>query len=189
MTLAAERSSFYLIDRENEELVADIFEKGIEESEGILRINKVKLIGKEKEIVASVAKTGIPVNIKDAFTDPKIGKEIDSKTGFIVRSILCIAVKGESEILGKFKRYMPFIYSHTFLEGVMEVVNKKNGCFTKSDEILFQVFATYFALVLQFSYLHQKVKRQVSLSDIVHQVNPYNQFIGENERYYYFLTE
>ncbi|XP_044756182.1 cAMP and cAMP-inhibited cGMP 3',5'-cyclic phosphodiesterase 10A-like [Coccinella septempunctata] len=169
LTLASERSSFYLLDRESEELVADIYEKGIEESEGIRRMNKVKLVEKEHEIVASVAKTGMPVNIKDAFTDPKIGKEIDDKTGFIVRSVLCVAVKGENDILG-----------------VIEVVNKKNGCFTKSDEILFDVFATYFALVLQFSNLHEHVKRQEKMNELTvsllnRQVTPcihdYNHFM------------
>ncbi|KAL3277040.1 hypothetical protein HHI36_012401 [Cryptolaemus montrouzieri] len=149
VTLAAERSAFYLLDNESEELVADVYEKGIEETEGIMKYNSVKLVGKENEIVASVAKTGLPVNIKDAFNDPKLGKEIDSKTGFIVRSILCMAIKGNNDVLG-----------------VIEVVNKKNGCFMKSDEILFDVFATYFSLVLQFSNLNSQLKNQEKMNSV-----------------------
>ncbi|KAK9875164.1 hypothetical protein WA026_005955 [Henosepilachna vigintioctopunctata] len=140
--LSADKCSFYLLDTADE-LVADVFEHGVEEKEGIVKNTKVHLDGKEKEIIATVAKGGQLINIRDAFNDSRFETDVDNQSGFIVRSVMCTAVKGSNGILG-----------------VIEVVNKANGCFTNSDEILFDVFATYFSLVLQYSKLNQQLKSE-----------------------------
>lgn len=101
MTLSAERGSFFIIDRNSEELAADLYEEGLgDTSPTMLKKNlKVKL-AREKSIAAIVAQTKEIVNVKDAYNDSRFLKEVDQKTGSITRSILCMPVLGVDQILG-----------------------------------------------------------------------------------------
>lgn len=103
ITLGAERGSLFIIDKENDELVADLFDEGIDNASGELHKKKTKIrFGKERGIAGLVAKNGETVNIKDAYNDPRFNKEVDQKTGFITRSILCMPIMGIGGILGTY---------------------------------------------------------------------------------------
>ncbi|RZB39878.1 cAMP and cAMP-inhibited cGMP 3',5'-cyclic phosphodiesterase 10A, partial [Asbolus verrucosus] len=137
VTLAAEKATFFVIDRDSEELVADMFEEGEEESKDPNQYRRgIKVrFGKERGIAGVVARTGVTVNVKDAYKDTRFNKEIDQKTGFITRSILCMPIIGVDGILG-----------------VVQVVNKRNGgCFTSTDEALTKTFCVYSALALHYT--------------------------------------
>lgn len=101
MTLSAERGSFFIIDRDSEELAADLYEEGLgDTSPTMLKKNlKVKL-ARERSIAAIVAQTKEIVNVKDAYNDPRFLKDVDQKSGSITRSILCMPVLGVDQILG-----------------------------------------------------------------------------------------
>lgn len=51
MTLGAERGSLFIIDKENEELVADLFDEGIDNASGELHKKKLKFVLEKKEVL------------------------------------------------------------------------------------------------------------------------------------------
>ncbi|RZB70335.1 GAF domain containing protein, partial [Asbolus verrucosus] len=142
-TLGAERGSFFIIDQDNiDEMIAYLFDENDkpQRSRGL----KVRF-GKDRGIAGLVARTGITMNIKDAYKDSRFNKEIDQKTGYITRSILCMPVIGENGILG-----------------VVQVINKKNGgYFTANDERLFKTFSLYCALALHYTNIHNQTTKMV----------------------------
>lgn len=71
-----------------------------------------------KGLAGYVAKTGNTVNIQDAYNDERFNKEIDTKTGYTTKTILCMPIRNiKHEIIG-----------------VFQVLNKNNGVFTEEDE-------------------------------------------------------
>ncbi|KAI4460298.1 cyclic nucleotide phosphodiesterase [Holotrichia oblita] len=142
-TVCAERASFFVIDRAKDELVADLYDEGIEDGQGLIKRNMKIRFGKERGIAGAVARTGVHLNIKDAYNDPRFNKEVDAKTGFITRSILCMPIMGVDGVLG-----------------VVQAVNKLGApCFTETDENIFRTFAVYCALALHYSYICQTNKK------------------------------
>ncbi len=72
----------------------------------------------DKGLAGYVAKTGNTVNIQDAYNDERFNKEIDHKTGYITKTILCMPIRNiKHEIIG-----------------VFQVLNKNDGVFTEEDE-------------------------------------------------------
>nr|CAD7443993.1 unnamed protein product [Timema bartmani] len=144
-TIGAERGSFFIIDQESDELVADLFDDDDENMNELEHHRKkIKIrFSKERGIAGLVARTGQTVNIKDAYKDERFNKEVDIQTGFITRSILCMPIIGRDGILG-----------------VVQLVNKKNAAFfTDLDENMFKTFCVYCALAVHYSNLQGKMKK------------------------------
>lgn len=76
---------------------------------GDYRSTKVRF-NKDRGIAGLVAKTGVTVNVKDAYLDPRFNKEIDQKTGFITRSILCLPILGNEGVIGSFLTVILFFF-------------------------------------------------------------------------------
>lgn len=101
--MGAERGSFYIIDTESDDLAADAFEQGIDESaeDRFHKKNlKIKLTNQDSGIPGYVARTGEVVNIVDAYHDPRFNKEQDEKSGSITRSVLCMPILSVNGLLG-----------------------------------------------------------------------------------------
>nr|CAD7201405.1 unnamed protein product [Timema douglasi] len=149
-TIGAERGSFFIIDQESDELVADLFDDGDEKMNELQHHKKTIKIrfSKERGIAGLVARTGQTVNIKDAYKDERFNTEVDTQTGFITRSILCVPIMGRDGILG-----------------VVQLLNKKNASyFTNLDEQIFNTFSIYCALAVHYSNL-QKEMDKISLQN------------------------
>ncbi|ELK07618.1 cGMP-specific 3',5'-cyclic phosphodiesterase [Pteropus alecto] len=74
-----------------------------------------------KGIVGHVAARGEPLNIRDAYEDPRFNAEVDQITGYRTQSILCMPIKNHREEV----------------VGVAQAINKKSGnggTFTEKDE-------------------------------------------------------
>ncbi|KAK7789545.1 hypothetical protein R5R35_010323 [Gryllus longicercus] len=142
-TLQAERGCFFIIDQECDELVADWYDEAIEDNVPIHKKKFKIMFSKDRGIAGLVARKGEPVNIKDAYSDSRFHKEVDT-SGFITRSILC----------------MPIIGRDNNVIGVVQLVNKKTGpCFTSEDEKIFKIFLVYCALAIQYANLQTKIKQ------------------------------
>ena len=60
------------------------------------------------------------INVRDAAADPRFNGEIDKRTGYRTRSLLSVPLRGiNNEIIG-----------------VLELLNKRTGAFTRADEEL-----------------------------------------------------
>jgi adenylate cyclase len=101
-----------------------------------------------------VAQHGELVNIQDAYADPRFNQEVDRKTGYRTHTILCGPVKNlQGELLG-----------------VLQVINKKGGTFSKEDEALYRAFSYQTAISVENFNLYQKMvtnhKKMVILLDV-----------------------
>ncbi len=105
----ADRCTVFLYDKETDELWSKVA-LGLGSQE--LRFNA------SQGIAGSVFRTGEIINIKDAYADDRFNKEIDSKTGYVTKTILCMPIRNiEQEIIG-----------------VFQILNKLSGYFTQEDE-------------------------------------------------------
>ncbi|XP_030754671.1 cAMP and cAMP-inhibited cGMP 3',5'-cyclic phosphodiesterase 10A-like [Sitophilus oryzae] len=149
-TLGAERGSFFIIDPETSDMTAEVFDEGIDGSSTTMHRKNIKVrLSKDRSIPGLVARTGVTVNLRDAYNDPRFFTEVEPKTGLITRSILCMPIVSVDNILG-----------------VVQVVNKINGVvFTSSDENLFKTFSVYCALALHYAKLNNKMHKTGLLNE------------------------
>ncbi|VDK64108.1 unnamed protein product [Onchocerca ochengi] len=139
----AEICSLFLLDRENSELVAEVFEKNGSNDEYLTEIRMPISLG----IVGQVASTGQMMNVKEAYSHPAFYPKVDERTGFITRNILCFPIKNSSgRITGN-------------LVGVAELCNKiGKPAFTKHDEQIAMTFAVYCAISISHCLLYRKLQ-------------------------------
>ncbi len=122
--LNAERSSLFLL--EGDELVLKVAEN-LEEM-GEIRIP----VG--SGIAGTVAQSGESVRIDDAYSDPRFNPDVDRKTGFLTRSILCLPVKNFSgEVFA-----------------VAQLLNRQDGQpFSHEDEQRFAIFMDSIGVIFE----------------------------------------
>ena len=121
--LNSQRASIFLINPQTNEL----------EAVAALGIDKSQLkFDYRKGIAGSVFTTGVPLNI-DAQTDKvRFSQDMDKKTGFETKSILCNPISNRDDKV----------------IGVIEVLNKRNqDRFTEEDEKTMKVLALIFSSV------------------------------------------
>ncbi|TNM99849.1 hypothetical protein fugu_012882 [Takifugu bimaculatus] len=140
----ADRCALFQVDHNNKELYSDLFDIG-EENEGRPVFKKTKEIrfSIEKGIAGQVARTGEVLNIPDAYADPRFNREVDLKTGYTTRNILCMPIVSRGTVIG-----------------VVQMVNKLSGCaFTKTDENNFKMFAVFCALALHCANMYHRIRQ------------------------------
>jgi signal transduction histidine kinase len=96
-------------------------------------------------IAGTVARTGEPLNIPEAYGDPRFNPDVDRRTGFHTRSILCVPIPDHS---GR-------------IMGVMQALNRRDGApFDRDDEALLGVLAAYVGVSLENSKLYRSLVQQ-----------------------------
>ncbi|MEO6861537.1 MAG: GAF domain-containing protein [Microcoleus sp.] len=132
--MQADRSTLFLLNREANELWTKVAK-----ADGKTMVDL--RIPANKGIAGYVASTGKPLNITDAYDDPRFDPTTDKQTGYRTRTVLCMPVhnaKGE-------------------LIGVTQLINKNQGSFTTSDEEFLRAFNSQAGMALQNSQLFQNV--------------------------------
>ncbi|XP_056090798.1 cGMP-specific 3',5'-cyclic phosphodiesterase, partial [Rhinichthys klamathensis goyatoka] len=95
-----------------------------------------------KGIVGYVAATGQPLNIKNAYEDPRFNAEVDQITGYKTQSILCLPIKNHRDEV----------------VGVAQAINKRcgeNSSFTEQDERDFSSYLSFSGIVLHNAQLYE----------------------------------
>ncbi len=110
--IRADRCTVFLWDKDDDELWSKVA-LGVEESQEIR-------FPAGKGLAGYVVKTGETLNITDAYSDPRFNPEVDIKTGYKTKTILC----------------MPIMNNNGEIIGAFQVLNKIDGVFTKNDEDL-----------------------------------------------------
>ncbi|XP_053400578.1 cAMP and cAMP-inhibited cGMP 3',5'-cyclic phosphodiesterase 10A-like [Mercenaria mercenaria] len=154
--VSADRCALFLVDEEREELYADMFDEGKQADDGTPVVSKKSQIRfpRDRGIAGHVAKTGEIVNIKDAYKDARFNPEIDKKTGYHTKNILCMPISGKHGVIG-----------------VVQMINRINGdCFTQDDEDAFRLFAVYCALALHYSRVYSSLTRQQTMHKVAMEV-------------------
>lgn len=142
--LDADRSSIFIWDREHHEMVA-CPALGVEGKE--LRIpDNVGIVGE-------CLHAGKVIQVDDAYQDPRFNKQVDIKSGYRTRNLLCV----------------PLVDAAGLQIGVFEAINKNRGPFTADDaESLTELgvqAATALANTREREYLvrrHQQLTEQVT---------------------------
>lgn len=106
-------------------------------------------------IAGIVARTGRTIAIADAYEDPRFSKDVDRKTGYRTRSILCV----------------PLVTPSGSIVGVIEAMNKKgDGPFDADDEESLRALGSHAALALETQRLlegereRQRMESEIELA-------------------------
>ena len=138
----ADRCTIYLYDKENNELYSKVA-TGLDTKE--LRIPA------DRGLAGHVLKTGETINIKDAYTDPRFNPDVDKKTGYRTKTILCMPIKNfNQEIIG-----------------VFQVLNKFDEYFTPDDEDLLIAIASSAGISLENAQLFERQRKLLEEQKVV----------------------
>lgn len=130
-TLHADRSTLFIVDADRRVL----WSKVAQGTQPIILPMGVGLAG-------MVASTGETLNIPDAYADKRFNPEIDKKTGYTTRTILCMPVKNrEGQIVA-----------------VIQAINKIGGAFTDQDEDFLRALSAQIQLAIENSMLLDGLK-------------------------------
>ena len=138
----ADRCTVFLYDKEKNELYSKVA-TGLDTKE--LRIPA------DKGIAGHVVKTGETINIKDAYNDKRFNPDVDKKTGYRTKTILCMPIKNfNQEIIG-----------------VFQVINKFDEYFTPDDEDLLVAIASSAGISLENARLFERQRKMLEEQKVV----------------------
>ena len=103
-----------------------------------------------KGIAGYVAQTGEIINIPDAYKDSRFNPDIDKRTGYRTRNMLCMPMKNKD---GK-------------IIGVFQLLNKKNDAFGKEDEQFIEAFSAHASIAIENARLAQEMVQSERLSAV-----------------------
>ncbi|XP_031410148.1 dual 3',5'-cyclic-AMP and -GMP phosphodiesterase 11A [Meleagris gallopavo] len=110
-------------------------------------------------IAELVASTGLPVNISDAYQDPRFDAEADQISGFHIRSVLCVPIWNSS---------------HQII-GVAQVLNRLDGKpFDDADQRLFEAFVIFCGLGINNTIMYDQVKKSWAKQSVALDVLSYH---------------
>jgi adenylate cyclase len=129
-----ERGTLFLNDADSNELVARI--AGGDLRQEIRFPNHLGIAG-------SVFTSGEAVLIPDAYADPRFNQEVDRKTGYRTRNILCAPIRTPAKDI----------------IGVMQLLNHVDGSFSGDDLILLEAVTSQAASALLNARLVEEIQR------------------------------
>lgn len=138
--LGADRTTLFLIDGAHNELWSKVL-LGDESLEIRLPIGK--------GIAGFVAKTGEIINIPDAYQDSRFNPEVDKRSGYRTRSVLCVPVRDRGNTI----------------IGVVQCLNKKEGLFEAADIRFLNALAEHIAIATENARLYQEALERKKLED------------------------
>ena len=114
--LVCDRASLFIYDELSDKLI-------VQSAEG-LKQNQIR-VPKDAGIVGEVFMSGQKLKIDDAYQDPRFNRDVDKKTGYRTRTILCY----------------PLINQEGEIFGVIQAINKKGKIFNADDEQIMYIFS------------------------------------------------
>jgi signal transduction histidine kinase len=83
--------------------------------------------------------TGESVNLEDAYKDPRFNRDVDAHTGYHTRALLCVP-----------------LYNRAGLRvGAIQLLNKKDGVFSKEDEAFLKTFGNHVSVFIEIAQLQK----------------------------------
>ncbi|GLH07158.1 cAMP-specific 3',5'-cyclic phosphodiesterase, isoform F [Gryllus bimaculatus] len=137
-TLQAERGCFFIIDQECDELVADWYDEAIEDNVPIHKKKFKIMFSKDRGIAGLVARKGEPVNIKDAYSDSRFHKEVDTRVVQLVNKKTGPCFTSEDEKIFKiFLVYCALAIQYANLQTKIKQIEYQNEI--KTDMLTFHM--------------------------------------------------
>ncbi|MCY2964206.1 MAG: sigma-54-dependent Fis family transcriptional regulator [Planctomycetota bacterium] len=139
--LETDRASIFIWDRPHHELMAC---PALGVAGGILRIPD------DQGIVGECVQHGTVIRVDDAYQDPRFNRDVDLKTGYRTRNLLCV----------------PLVTSDGQRVGAFEVLNRITGDFTALDEETLTELGRQAVVALDNTReREQLIRRQSQLTD------------------------
>ena len=144
----ADRGTLYLLDPQKGELVSKI----LQDETG--RLTEIRLrIG--EGIAGYVAKTGETVNIISAEDDPHFAQYFDQVSGYRTETMICTPThNSQGEIIG-----------------VIQLLNKRNGVFTKRDETILAVLSSQAGIAIENARLITSEREKRRIADTLREIS------------------
>ena len=141
--LNADRCTVFLYDKEKHELYSKV-------ATGLDDFRELR-IPADTGLAGHVVKTGETINIKDAYEDKRFNKDVDKKTGYRTKTILCMPIKNfNQEIIG-----------------VFQVLNKFDETFTIDDEDLLVAIASSAGISLENAQLFEEQRKFIEEQKVI----------------------
>lgn len=128
----ADRGTVFLVDQEHEEIWS-LVGLGLEQQE--IRIPT------SRGIAGYVARSGEVVNLKDVYADERFERDVDRRLNYQTRTMLCVPVRNKD----------------ANVIGVLQLLNKREGAFSSSDEHFLSAISDHIALALENARLHREL--------------------------------
>ena len=142
----ADRGTLYLLDSEKDELWS-LIAMGEEMREIRLKLGE--------GLAGFSAKSGEIINIQDVQQDPRWNKESDRASGYKTRNMICFPIRNKKrEVIG-----------------VLQLLNSRNGKFSKHDEQLLNAISINSAIALHNAELVEKLLRSERIQSLGKMVN------------------
>jgi diguanylate cyclase (GGDEF)-like protein len=146
--IPSEAWSLLMVDEEKQELVfeAALGAKGRDVSAFRLKMGE--------GVAGWVAKTGEPAIVNNAARDPRFASKVDTRTQFRTRSILCAPLVSRGRTIG-----------------VLEIINKLGGRFTRADLALVLMLVEPCAIAIENAILFQRTEQLTITDDLTRLFN------------------
>ena len=139
--IPSEAWSLLMVDEEKQELV---FEAALGAKGSDVASYRLKM---GEGVAGWVANTGKPAIVNDTAKDPRFTPRLDTDTQFATRSILCAPLVSRGRTIG-----------------VLEIINKRDGKFTRADLDLMLTLVEPCAIALENAILFQRTE-QLTITD------------------------
>jgi diguanylate cyclase (GGDEF)-like protein len=146
--IPSEAWSMLMVDEERQELT---FELALGEKGKDLSAFRVKI---GEGIAGWVAQTGKPTIVNDVARDPRFARRFDSETQFKTRSMLCAPLISRGRIIG-----------------VVQVINRLGGQFTKADLEMLLTLVDPCAIAIENAILFQRTEQLTITDDLTRLFN------------------
>jgi putative methionine-R-sulfoxide reductase with GAF domain len=133
-----DRGTVYLVEEKRQELWSRVL-TGADRFEIRLPLGK--------GIAGYVAATGDTLNIPDAYVDPRFNPDVDRRSGYRTRTILCMPMRNHA---GK-------------VIGVFQLLNKHEGLFTREDELRIDALSVHAAIAVENARLYESEREMLKL--------------------------
>jgi adenylate cyclase len=142
----AESGTLFLNDESNSELYSRVAEGGA--------VREIRMIN-SSGVAGHVFTTGEGAIVDDPYSDPRFNQAVDKQTGYLTHSLLCAPVRtAKGEVIG-----------------VLQVLNKQQGLFTKEDLRLLEEMTSLCAITLRsrqfMDGMHAARERELKFLDLV----------------------
>jgi len=133
----ADRASLFLYDLKNKELW----------SKFALGTTEIIRFPGNQGIAGETFKTGTIIKVDDAYKHEKFNPEVDKETGYVTKSMICLPLKNiDNKSIG-----------------IIQVLNKHEGVFTKKDEEILGIFASNASVAIENAKLVGELQESRSL--------------------------
>jgi len=146
--IPSEAWSLMMVDEEKQELV---FEAALGAKARDVSALRLKI---GEGVAGWVAQSGKPAIVNDAARDPRFSARVDTRTQFETRSILCAPLVSRGRTIG-----------------VLEIINKEGGPFTRADLQLVLTLVEPCAIAIENAILFQRTEQLTITDDLTRLFN------------------